>query len=1315
MATLVLRAAGAAIGTALGGPLGGLIGGALGAVGGAVVDSRLINALAPRRSAPQVDTLAVTNSAENSVLHKLWGRMRLGGNVIWCAQFKTYNTKQSTGSGKGGVLSPKTTVTHYTLSFAVAFCEAQGDVSLGRVWADGNLLDLSQVAVAFYDGSETQGPDGFIESIEGVGSVPAYRGTCYLVFQDLLLDPFGNRMPQITAEIVRRPVTGDPDDLGTQLKAVCLLPGAGEFALGTLAYKSSDGFGNWFPENLHQQHYDVAGQPDPTDFEGSMSELAAALPGRQAVSLVVSWFGTDLRAGACRIVPKVETRSKLVIPRDWTVAGQVRASAELVSQIAPAAADPGETDVTSGTVPASGGTPSDDTVVQAIQALNGQGVRVLFYPFVMMDVPPGNGLPDPYGGAEQAVFPWRGRITCHPAPGQPGTVDQTAAAAVQVNAFFAQYTPMVLHYAQLAVQAGGVDAFAIGSELVGLTRVRSGPGDAAYPAVAALKSLAAAVKAVVGPRCRVGYAADWSEYHSHRPADGTGDVLFNMDPLWSDPNLDFIGIDNYLPLSDWRDGAPNLDGQGDGAPVTVHDKAYLSANVEGGEDYDWYYASDAARAAQVRTPIVDTAYGEPWVFRQKDIRNWWLGAHRNRPGGVRETSATAFVPGGKPVWFTEFGCPAVDKGSNQPNVFFDPKSSESALPYFSLGSRDDAIQRAALETVLSYWRDHAPASPATGAPMVEAANMFAWAWDARPYPDFPGLSAVWRDAPNYELGHWLTGRLDQVPVATVVAELCAAVGVTAFDVSRLAGASALVAGYATDALASPRDILAALMDAYGFDACESGGFLVFFARGGGRPVVLGADDLAVDGDADPGYSLVRAPETDLPGALRLSFADPFRAYATGTVEARKPNGTSQAVSTVSTGAVLDEAYALQVATSLLQQSWTARETATVKLPPSQVALDPGDVVSLGVDGVVLPFRVKQVTTSTYRQLDLVGFDPSLLRVAVTPQASTSTGVVPVAVGPPVFEVMDLPLVTGAEAQPWAPRLAAYANPWVGVDVYRGNAGGGFDFVVTIESPAVMGELTAPLYRGPVDRWDGGNTVSVRFYAPAGLLSLPDTQVLAGANALAVKNPTSGQWEVVQFATAGLTGNNSYALTRLLRGQLGTEGAIDDPVPAGARVVVLDPDVLAILTEPIDNRALLQTLRYGPATAPVSDPDFTTLAVQAQGVGLRPWSVGGIAGWRDPVTGDVRVTWARRTRFGGDAWDPDVVPLNEENEAYVLDVLRPDGSSTRGVTGLGAPAWTYAAADQVSDFGALQTSYAIRVAQVSALFGPGQAATTTVFP
>jgi hypothetical protein len=203
--------------------------------------------------------------------------------------------------------------------------------------------------------------------------------------------------------------------------------------------------------------------------------------------------------------------------------------------------------------------------------------------------------------------------------------------------------------------------------------------------------------------------------------------------------------------------------------------------------------------------------------------------------------------------------------------------------------------------------------------------------------------------------------------------------------------------------------------------------------------------------------------------------------------------------------------------------------------------------------------------------------------------------------------------------------------------------------------------------------------------------------------------------VVQFAHATLTGTNSYSLTKLLRGQLGTEAAMATPIPAGARVVLLDSATLGVLTEPVDSRALGQTLRYGPSTGAVGDAAFTTITASFAGVGLRPWSVCHIAGQRDPATGDVAFTWVRRTRFAGDAWDPDAVPLNEDFEAYDLAVLNGAGVPLRVVQFLGSPAWTYTAAEQLADFGALETSYTLAIAQRSALFGLGQTAERTVNP
>jgi hypothetical protein len=103
---------------------------------------------------------------------------------------------------------------------------------------------------------------------------------------------------------------------------------------------------------------------------------------------------------------------------------------------------------------------------------------------------------------------------------------------------------MILHYAHLCALAGGVDAFLIGTEMRGLTQIRSDAST--YPAVQAFRDLAADVRNILGAGTKISYAADWSEYFGHQPGDGSNDVYFHLDPLWADPNIDFIGIDNYI-------------------------------------------------------------------------------------------------------------------------------------------------------------------------------------------------------------------------------------------------------------------------------------------------------------------------------------------------------------------------------------------------------------------------------------------------------------------------------------------------------------------------------------------------------------------------------------------------------------------------------------------------------------------------------------------------------------------------------------------------------------------------------------------------
>jgi hypothetical protein len=878
MASLVLGIAGEAIGPSLFGAgfslfgatvSGAAIGGAIGALGGSLIDA----AIAPGRhiNGPRLSDINIQSSTEGSPIPTVYGRVRVAGQLIWASQFNQTTSTTSTG-GKGGIASPSSSETDYlySISFAVGLCA--GNVSaLGRVWADGAPIDITQFTTRFYDGSETQEQDPLIQEIEGEGNTPSYRGLSYIVFEDMPLANFGNRIPQLQFELIRAISDANPSALENVLGGVALIPGAGEFVYASDVITADDGNGTTQVQN------DYNGT-DLADITVSLNELQALAPNLGAASLVVGWFGNDLRCDQIQIQPGVETTTKTTYPDIWKVDGVARGDAYVVSEI------DGR--------PAYGGTPSDKSVVDAIQNLKARGLRVMFYPFLFMDVASGNTLTDPYtGGSGQPTYPWRGRITCDPASGQSGSPDKTSAAATQVTDFFGSasvsdfavsgttvswtggadwgWRRMVLHYAHLCAAAGGVDAFVIASELRGITQVRS--DTTTYPAVAALKTLAADVRSILGSGTKIGYAADWSEYNNHQTGDAPGAVLFNLDPLWSDANIDFIGIDNYMPLSDWRDGTAHLDYNING-PTSIYDPVYLSGNIKAGEDYDWFYASSADRDAQTRTPITD-GLGKPWVFRAKDLWNWWANAHVDRPSGA-ETSATAWVPQSKPIWFTEVGCPAVDKGANEPNVFVDPKSSESLLPYYSDGARDDLMQRRFLEAHLNCWTQSAnnPVSTVYAAPMLDTANIYVWCWDARPFPFFPAYANVWGDAPNYTLGHWLNGRLGEVQLCDLVTNICAEADFTLIDVSDLDG---LITGYALTDTMSPRDAMAPLSVAYQFDAVESQGEITFVSRGRPSATAFTTDDLVLADSGAPnfGFTLTRAQETDMPLVSRVSYID----------------------------------------------------------------------------------------------------------------------------------------------------------------------------------------------------------------------------------------------------------------------------------------------------------------------------------------------------------------------------------------------------------------------------------------------------------
>jgi len=1293
MTTLILQSAGAAVGGALGGPVGAGFGRVLGSAGGAALDGALFGTRAGPRlvEGPRLADVAGLSSTEGDPIPRVYGRARIGGTLIWATRpievaATTVERSSSGAKGGGGSKTVRTAYSYYA-NLAVGLCA--GEIAqVRRIWADGTELDLTGLTLRVHTGAPDQDPDPLILAKEG-GDAPAYRGLAYAVFERLALAPFGNRIPQFAFEVIR-PVNG----LAGRVRAVCLIPGSTEFGLDPVPVSEDAGLGATRPANRFQLQ-------GASDVIASLDALQALCPNVRRVAVVASWFGSDLRAGQCTVTPRVDAAAKATHGEAWSVAGLARAGAGEVSRTADGGA-------------AYGGTPSDSGLTRLVAELTRRGLGVVLYPFVMMDVPAGNALPDPRRpGSAQGPYPWRGRITCDPAPGVAGSVDGTPGAADQVARFFERaegYRRMVLHYADLAAGWGragaGLDGFIVGSEFVGLTRVR-GP-DGGYPAVGAFRDLARAVRARLGSGVALTYAADWTEYGAHTP-DGGATLRFPLDALFADAAIDAVGIDYYPPISDWRDGEKHADAA---EAAEIYDRAYLKRRLGAGEAFDWYYADEAGRAAQNRLPIHDGAYGKPWVYRPKDLVSWWANPHVERDGGV-ETRTTAWMPRSKPIWLTEIGVPAVDRGTNGPNVFPDPKSSENAAPPHSRNTRDDLIQLRGLEAILSRFDDdatgfdpaHNPVSPHYGGRMIARDTIFVWCWDARPFPAFPDFDTVWSDAPNWALGHWIGGRVEGVELDRLIALILADLGLAVpLDID----AMGVLDGYVIDRPLSARGALEPLVALFGLDVGASAGTLRIRGPRAAAAQALADGDLVRSGDEAP-LRLVRAEESELPRTVEVGFSDGESAeYRRATAAAGRPGGARRRESRVDAAVVTRRILAQAMAEAALETALVGRESAVFTVSPRSIGLEPGDRVRLpGSVGGPL-HRIERIQDAPGgRRIESRAVSAVARTVPAAAEARPNR-TPPALPGPVLALALDLPVARGTPVPLQV--LAVSADPWPGaVAVWRAAGEGSAPALLrVVDYPACLGRTLTALPPGPLWRRDRHARLDVTLRHAQGLAAVDETAALAGANLFALRG-ADGTVEIVSAAGVELIGPDRWRLSGLLRGLAGSEEAAGRHLPAGGLIVRLDDGAVVPLVERLDEAGRAVSYRIGPADRDPADPAFVGLTATAGLIAFRPLAPVHLSARREPD--GVRFAWVRRELRDADAWEPVEVPPTEP-EAYRLDILRPDGSVARSLSASG-PGVLYAGADETADFGGPQAQITAAVARIGAVFGRGPSTRATV--
>ena len=1249
MANIVLPVVGGAVGFVLGGPAGAMIGANIGAMAaGTFAKSQRVQL--PNQEGPRLAELRAQVSTYGNVIPRVYGTIRLAGNVIWSTDIKEvrseHTTHQSSGGGKGGggrrsTISQTTVSYGYYVTLAIAICEGEIDEVI-RVWADSmvltqNILAANHGKYNVHLGSEDQSPDDIIGKYKAAGTFPAYRGIAYVVIEDFPLAEFGNRIPNFTFE-VRRSVRFKPS-VEDKIKEIVMIPGSGEFVYSTTIMQKQEGVkvagGEKFIPVGKRKSINMHNYEGKSDVLLAVDQLLKTLPNIEWVAIVVTWFATSTNAGNCRIIPKVEFHGNTkILPHDWQVAGFTREAAEEVLRF--------DKDT-----PTYGGTPSDSSVLEIIRELKSRNIKVMLYPMIFVDE------------IKPEAKPWRGRII--------------PSNSNDANSWFTKddgYNRFIIHYANLG--RGLVDGFIIGSELVGMTSFSDKLGH--YPAVNQLVNLAAIIKNIVGST-KVIYAADWSEYHSHQ-------AFYNLDPLWASENIDIVGIDSYFPLTE---DLPQ-------AQIT-EDK--IKEYWQKGEGWDYYCDHERNK---INYPDATHAW--------KNLEYWWSNHHTNPDG-----SKTNWQPKMKPIWFTELGFPSVEACANQPNVFYDPSSRESFFPRASKGRINFQAQREALNASLDYLQTRNKTEGKSD--LVPKTFLWCWdARPFSFWPDLEGVwqdSRLWATGHwlNGKLGNSTLGA-----IVSELLEL-SGLKKDDFDVTRLtdtvegyvitqpitvrAALEQLASSYFFD-IVETDGILKSVPRAKHLDI-ESENL-----------TILEEDLLPTDknGVSDT-IEIVRAQDLELPKQVNVTYIDrPFN-YDPVTQSAQRQTVKSIEQVTLNLPIVMSATMAKKIADITLYGAWKERVSFGFMLPPKYAGLEPTDVIQIQDNNFIHQMRIikTDMERNGLMKVAAVAEDVSSYDFNSTAGRMKNNIEPEDIIANTWMELLDLPPLPTDQNNAQSALYIAVAGDttnWNGAAIYSSNDGGektnnNFTAVTGIDVSSFLGIAITSLSAGKFSCFDETNIIDIVILSGQ-LASSSELAVLNGANAAIIGN------ELIQFQYAELIGEQIYRLSRLLRGRQGTEKFINNH-QEGERFVLLSP---ALHSVPMTTNMIGRKIHYKAVTAGSSIENTEEQEFIYQANSLKPFAPVHIAGTRDK-NNNLTISWIRRARVDNDWRDNVDVPLGEEIEKYQIEILGND--AVIRILETSTPTIIYTAQQQITDFKIIPKAITIRIYQLSSLVGRGYPAITTI--
>lgn len=546
---------------------------------------------------------------------------------------------------------------------------------------------------------------------------------------------------------------------------------------------------------------------------------------------------------------------------------------------------------------------------------------------------------------------------------------------------------------------------------------------------------------------------------------------------------------------------------------------------------------------------------------------------------------------------------------------------------------------------------------------------------------------------------------EEISVGAVVDDLCTRGGV---DDASCAHLTDLVRGYAVTRNGPIIGNLSPLGAAYYFDIAEQAGSLRFVKKGrslkGTMPIGQTGCRLPDSRIAEP-ITYTTKSDLNMPKEVVVTYQDPDLDYQSNSQRASRDEGTALNRVTMELPMTLDPDQARQIADRVLWEAWIARYGANLKTDDTWVKRGAGDLMGIPAAGEVLPYKITRVTRGNngINEWELTREDP----FAYQSLAEAVGGRIPVNAlrvpGETRLVMMDCPLLRNQDDNTgfyWA--CTGVSPYWRGAEIFRSSdEGASYQTMSRIGVRAVIGDAVYALQDGPTDYWDRGNTVMVVLdFEDDVLESIDEEAVLRGNNAFWLGAADGQNGEIIQFATATLVGPQTYVLSDLLRGRLGTEA--NAGIHGNNEVFVLLQMSFIGRSDygPADfDRERL----YKPVSLLTSIDDTDSQEFTNTGAGRKPLSPVHFRGTRDG-SNNLDVTFIRRTRHRVPGLGRGPVPLGEESERYEIDIY--DGVDVVRTITATTTSFSYSAAEQTSDGLTPGDLVSMRIYQISADRGRG---------